>query len=613
VKRVLIAGLLFLALTAAPLFAQERSSGNGADNHQKIYPVDSEVYQAIKALYISRGLALPSTAGPWSEDELLLMLERIDPASLSGGGQCAYEFAAGELHRPKSLFVPHAAVNVEAYAHSDTEHFILEDQYVRPWSEVKPLLDLGLESFATPYVYLLFTFPLYKLPYTGAVTTAGGRGPYLESGSFGRNGFGSNFFVRSTLAETFEHIDFSLPFRAFVSFGARGWSVQAGRDRLAWGPGESGNFVFGDHIPYHNAARATVYNNIFKYTFSVSSFQNPREYFDDDASPPRWNVDGGVGKDSTGINLFIAHRFEGRFLWDKLNFSITEGLMYQPPAGTFDPQVFSPTIALHNLYRGTHQNSFFVFELNGSPVKNLNVYGQLIFDDAASPAEAVPGSAARNSPSEMGYMLGAGTVFPFAGGMFSASLEGVYTEPFLYLRARNTDAGQTAGVSGINFVVANRDYGSRYAEQFMGYRWGGDAVVVNANAAYRRFGEWNAGANFMYMIHGTHDKWTTYQALYAAGAAGHPQVVQTPTGSHETENHADGNAGVRDAPYHFIALSLSGAWNVGSLPAFQHIKVLNYLSLYGRLDFLGIVNPGNLSANAPVFDVQFSAGVSFGF
>jgi hypothetical protein len=469
---------------------------------------------------------------------------------------------------------------------------------------------LGLESFVTPYVYLLFTFPLYNLHYTEPVTTADGRGPYIGSDSFGAHGVGTNVFLRATLAETFQHIDFTMPFRAFASFGGQGWSVQAGRDRLAWGPGESGNFVFGDHIQYHNAARATVYNKIFKYTFSVSSFQNPQDYFDDEAK--RWNVNGGVGGDSTEVNLFIAHRFEVRFLRDKVNFSITEGLMYQPPAGTFDPQVLSPTIALHNLYRGTHQNSVFVFELDGSPVNALNIYGQVIMDDAASPAETASGTDAKSSPSEMGYILGARTTFPLASGMFQASLEGVYTDPFLYLRARDADVSQEAGVSGINFVVANKGYGSRYAEQFMGYRWGGDAIVVNANAAYRRFGEWSIKANVMYMAHGTHDKWTTYQDLYAAGAAGHPQIVPTPTDSHETENHADADTRTtRNAPYHFIAFSLSGSWNVGSLSVFQHIEALNALSLYGQIDLLHIVNPGNRKENVPITDLQLTVGISY--
>jgi hypothetical protein len=315
-------------------------------------------------------------------------------------------------------------------------------------------------------------------------------------------------------------------------------------------------------------------------------------------------VDGG----STEINLFIAHRFEVRFLQDKVNFSITEGLMYQPPAGTFDPQVLSPTIALHNLYRASHQNSVFVFELDGSPVNGLNVYAQVILDDAASPAETAPGSDARSSPGEMGYMLGARTAFPLAGGMFQASLEGVYTDPFLYLRARDTSIAQEAGVSGINFVVANKGYGSRYAEQFMGYRWGGDAIVVNLNAVYSRFGEWSVKANFMYMIHGTHDKWTTYETLYAAGSSGHPQVVSTPTSSHETANHADLRAGERNAPYHFIALSFSGSWHI-----LHDIPWVKNLELYGQADLVVIKNPGNIKSDTLATDFQLTLGISYSF
>ena len=62
--------LLLIGVLFSPMF--------GAAAEQKIYPVDSEPFQIITSLYITQGLALPSTAGPHSGDELMKMLDRID-------------------------------------------------------------------------------------------------------------------------------------------------------------------------------------------------------------------------------------------------------------------------------------------------------------------------------------------------------------------------------------------------------------------------------------------------------------------------------------------------------------------------------------------------------
>lgn len=50
-------------------------------NRQEVVSIDSPIYRAMKNLYISQGLALPSTTGPWTMAELDMMLERLTPPS----------------------------------------------------------------------------------------------------------------------------------------------------------------------------------------------------------------------------------------------------------------------------------------------------------------------------------------------------------------------------------------------------------------------------------------------------------------------------------------------------------------------------------------------------
>ena len=105
-SRLFFAVVLFCCLNASI----------SAQNNQKIIPIDSEIYQAIKSLYISQGLALPSTAGPWSEAELFLMLDRIDISRLQGATLRAYDFAYEKLAKEDSpLFKFSGALNAELY------------------------------------------------------------------------------------------------------------------------------------------------------------------------------------------------------------------------------------------------------------------------------------------------------------------------------------------------------------------------------------------------------------------------------------------------------------------------------------------------------------------
>jgi len=138
-RRIVLAMLLAIAALAAV-------SADTGKNYQKIFPVDSDVYQAITSLYISQGLALPSTTGPWSADELLKMLDKISISRLAGGTQAAYDYARAELTRALGPAQFNLKVAVEGYYHTNTKDFTKESQWVHGFKERKPLLDLVLET-----------------------------------------------------------------------------------------------------------------------------------------------------------------------------------------------------------------------------------------------------------------------------------------------------------------------------------------------------------------------------------------------------------------------------------------------------------------------------------
>jgi hypothetical protein len=595
---------LLLFCLAGAAFANGGREIETASNHQRIFPIDSEVYPALTALYLSQGLALPSTTGPWSEGELLLLLDRL---SAPGEGEAeVFRFVEETLSRHDKPFKLQGQFNVEGRGHTETERVSTPDMFIRPPVKAKPLFELLSEAYLTDHFYgfgvLSIGNSLYNLP----VTTADGRGPYAGSVFFGSAPFGSNIFPLPPGST--ETLNANFPVRAFVSAGGTGWNVQVGRERLSWGPGESGNFVVGDHIPYHNSARLSAYNGGFKFTFNISSFAHPDDYFtkrDANGNPVAGWAPAVAYPDRNlfsfkALRLFLAHRLEWRALGGRLNLALTEGLIYQNSDGALDPTLLNPLYLMHNLYRWENGNSILAFEADWTFLPRVNGYFQFVMDEFAFPGlEPLPGKAAKAQPDALGFMLGAKTAFPAAGGLVTASVEGVYTTPYLYLRGTDPLKVDDKETPGVNWIVANRyhydSFRYFYPEEYLGYRWGGDAIVLNLRGGYRRLGRWSLTGNLLLMAHGAFDKWTLYDPVAT------PENYQTtPTTEHPTPNYADPNPEKRNAVSWTAAFSVEGSWQITS-----------HLSLYGQTDFLWVRNPGNIRENPPLADLQFVIGVSY--
>ena len=546
--------LSLLLLLSMPFLSAQNA------NHQQIIPIDSEIYQVIKTLYISQGLGLPSTAGPWSEDELLSMLDRLDPARLKLAELKAYNFAEKELARKKSVFQVNGAVSIELMWHTDNENFLTQDRYVQVWNKTKPFILLNFESWISPYLYGFGQLSLGNSIFNKTIPEHNkelfNSTERVSSLLFGETSFATNFLDFVDIA----NIDTSIPYRAFIAAGTSGWNIQVGRERLSWGAGESGNFMIGDHVQYHNNVRATAYKDFFKYTFNVSSFLNPAEYYkrtDKTGSGSAYNPVLEQSDLYQGVRLFIAHRFEWRII-NRINLAISESILYQDDNGNMSLEIFNPLMLLHDIYRVNSSNSLLTVEIDYSPIPMLNLYGQVAIDEFKTFNEKSTEDDQRAPPSRLGFMLGTKTAFPLGGGMFTASAEGVLTSPYLYLRG---ERGQKQVVYGISYVIANRYHNNNYyaVEEFLGYRWGGDAMVLHLKADYRVAGKWNLGAALMIMQHGTHDMWTYSNEVFSAESSNAPHDYATPTTTHDLPNTVDPTAqSTRDAAYLMTTVSVFG-------------------------------------------------------
>ena len=470
-------------------------------NLQKIYPVNSDVYQAITCLFLDQGLGLPSTAGPWSGDELAKMLDRIDSSRLRGGAVDTYNYAINTLNEGHHAFKFTLKATVEGYYHTNTTSFTKESQWIRGFDERNPVLDIILETWPSEHFYGFSSLPVMNDRYRDFSAATGWSEPLWGSSALTTN-------IPLVAPNTLNDLNMNIPYRAFGSIGGSGWSAEIGRDKYSWGPGVSGNLMLGDQILYHNMGRVTTYGKNFKYTFATSFFPYATDY--EPLVDGMGNYIQHQGQDSiqNGFKAFIGHRLEWKTLGGKLGIVVNEAIIYQSATNYLDLRVLSPTTIFHDYYVRSNANSMVGAEIDYTPFRYINLYGQAVVDEFCLPGEPVPGVDANALPSAYGFMAGAKVSVPFGKGMFFGSAEWAKTDPYLYLRD-NGDRKQVFGDYSLNWAVAIREFnatsGITYTTDFLGYRYGCDAIVMNGHFGYKQYGKWSLQGNAFYMIHGTHD------------------------------------------------------------------------------------------------------------
>ena len=322
----------------------------------------------------------------------------------------------------------------------------------------------------------------------------------------------------------------------------------------------------------------------------------------------------GVGDDGqshymNGIAAFIAHRLEWNIL-PSLSFTLTEGVMYMSKDNRIDLTAFAPAMMYHNNYTRSNTNSILSFEADWTIVRGLNIYGQVVVDESPLPGEENPATSEKPAePNGLGFLGGVTYKMELGSGILTLNAEGAYTDPYLYLRDGDRQAGeserrQTNGRYGINYVIALREMSDcggceNYNLDFMGYKYGGDAVVASLSGEYRTAG-WNAGLNLFFMVHGTHDKYTAWTRVNDEVDGKKMTNKTTPTTEHQSANYMDADADKRDSTSTTFVLSLFGSYSFFSS-----------LSAGGEVDFIYLKNPGNISSAPSLFNIQTTLTLNY--
>lgn len=578
-----------------------------AQSLQKIFRVDSNEYDVIKSIYLLQGMAMPSSTGPWSAAELLEMTRKIDVNEIPEALVVEYNSVLenimrnGETGSEKINFNFDGEINFENYIHTNTNgselhdiNWTEEDSYNKiklfsgrkNWfydlTKISPFFKFNWETWVQKTFYAWFEFPLMNT--------------FDSMMQIGDTNFNSNIPMFQNYLFDFSTLDMNFPYRAFVSFGGDAWSVQLGRDRLSWGLGQTGNLMMSDNLPYHNMLRFTAFSESYKYTFLTSFFPHEENYY----SGGNYKLTGSPNDDMYGTEYYIAHRIEGRFFKDRLTGTITEGVMYAAKDSRIQFETLNPVSFYHNNYTTSINNSILDFELDWTVLKGLNVYGQFVIDEFQF------GFEDQTWPNGNGFIGGINYAVPLFGGILTANAEGAYTDPYLYLRYKESPWSANTDPYGVDFIVANRVFSisilnrAVYEEYCLGYKYGPDCATANLNCGWKK-DRLQLNMNYFFMAHGTHDLWTRWSLKGSLDEEYIDENFTTPTSSHESsENRRFNDEAERDSVCYTNVITLGASY-----------QLLPSLKLFAQTDFVFVKNAFNHSTNGLETDIQFVLGVKW--
>ena len=573
--------LVLAALVAVSAFAYS--------NQQKIHSVDSGVYKAMETLYIMAGKAMPSSSGPWSEAELQLMLSRIDRESLSSAAQNYYDYVSSMItSEPKNQYSDNFAMQfgfeiaLQAYIHTDPDHFTDYTDWHHSYTDRDKFWNISFETWPTDRFYGYFEFNLSN----GICAPKSDGNPlYAKSMTVNVPILNSIFF---TGLELFDGVNWNFPEKAFVSAGGEHWSFMAGRDRLSWGSGETGNLMLSDSFPVHTMARFNTFFDAYKYSLVATIYP--------------FSATVGQFDSLDGYKALLVHRLEFNLFKDKVGLIINEACMFwsNPKAATGPQQFFlaqiNPFGFMHNEYIPYNANSLLVFEANYTPVAGLNIYGQMAVDEFSGPGEG------KWNPAAFGFLAGVKGAFAAGSGIMTGSLEFVKTDPYLYIRGLHYNDTENKGY-GFDAVYRcfNQGFAAVNRKMFTTYKYGNDVLLFDGRFGYELGGVFKLGFEAMFMKHGVmniESNWGMYK-----GNDDPTEVVHTPSDFNAFDpadyDYSTHTVLQRHPAEQTIVLSLTGAYTV-----------TKGLDLNLAADYLIVKNKGN-DAAVNASDFQLTLGLKY--
>ena len=289
-----------------------------------------------------------------------------------------------------------------------------------------------------------------------------------------------------------EQVDLMAPYRAFISGGSQQFFFQLGRDRISWGNGISGNLIMSDAPLYYDFFRFSWFNDKFKYSFITVGLETwllDRDFiyrFDGTLRDPSIEEDAAeiaAAKEYySQSKFFLGHRAEF-YPFKNLYIAISENTIFGGKPLTWN--YINPFMLYHSYYVQGYGNSFLTMEASYSPIRRLNVYGQVGVDQFQTPMEVANGWGGDEEPGAMGYIAGLSYHPQIFKKQFTFGYEWAYTSAYLYYGNQYDHDEPYGGNSPVLAIASRRRVNSlvnpikvnSYVDQSIGYYTGPDSVV----------------------------------------------------------------------------------------------------------------------------------------
>jgi hypothetical protein len=496
------------------------------ENLHRVIPLDSEMYELTDAIFLEQGKLCPSQSRPWTEDELLLYLKKVDSSRLSYTGYRAWVRILKYLRKDLLFgdrdglgFSGSVDLYFEAFLHDPLEKSsgYTDEGYdwLHGYEERKPVLDLEFELWISEFLYLT-AVPTVKEEH---MTVSSPETPAIAENHFNWPDFEN------------PQIDLYFPFRTLLSTGGSHWNIRFGRDSVSWGHGSTGNLLLSDYSDFLDFVSFSTYWDAFKFTTLYAVMD-----------PYLWD-----GTDIT-YSAFFGHRFEFT-LFERVSLVINEAVTF----GNEYPSLIrdmNPIMIFHNWTIPERANSLFTIEAAVQPWRYFTLYGCFAMDEFATTYEE--DRTGGGGPGTYGYMIGAEAVVPAGPGYVKMTGEWVMTDPWLY--NRRTSPYYT-NVRRIWSLVTDQ---YEYIVKPLGYLYGPDSMVIFGSLSYRVPAVFDTGVECTYLSQGE----ITLQTPYAPAPG-----QNTPTGI--PENSIRFKVYGEFHPWRFITIGsnlyIRVTWNVGHI------------------------------------------------
>lgn len=556
-KKSLALFLVLLALVpAVPAGSAASTTSAVSAAGQKYFAVSSEEWQFVRNLCHYAGVAGPSSAGPVTEGQLLVAIERAEAVL---GPSDALVLHARELLEPGFVFISddlgsiggsvtiQPAVYVQTKA-PDLEDFTSDpdrDWFVWNYQDTPALADLELEVRIRKNLYGRFDFGVYQKLYSGS-------NYYTQT-------FHTNVFLLGPgFAQYF-------PFDAGISIGSGTLNLIIARARMSLGEGCTGNTAIGDVYDFQEFIKLGFSARRWGISLSLTSFDSshdpllsgPSDMFS--LLSARY---GGFQQLRQAITYEILPV-------DSLRASISM-LNILDTSGSLDFRMFNPFNVFHNMYNYHNDcyeaNNFMTVDVSWSPARHWNIYGQFSLDQFQLSGEVrdYDSDLGYVDPDAFGFLANVSYTDTVGKGMLNAWLEAVVNWPGMYLNEKYYDASdnitqQRTDASGnpnrycwsqdMLMGYYRRGYDGANDIAFSGYTYGPDCAVLALGCEYSA-ASWNLESSVLYLAHGEKGTGTDPRNYTYAG-------IDTP----ETYRKLPL---VGELVEHTLNLTLRGCWDLAS-------------------------------------------------